>query len=180
MTIGSALSPGFRQLRELVRRGDAMMSISGFAYRIGAVSNPRRKSAKAARGALRTAAVPLIAAAIVLGASEAIAQDREQVKVAFAHALPNVEGKRLVAVTVTYPPGAKSLAHHHAASAFIYAYVLSGAIRSQVGDEPAKIYTPAKAFTKCPVRITGSVRTRVTRSPPAYWRSSLWIPRTSP
>jgi quercetin dioxygenase-like cupin family protein len=96
-----------------------MMSISGFAYRIGALSNPRGMTAKAVRNAMRTASVPLIAAAIALGASPAIAQDREQVKVAFEHALPNVEGKRIVAVTVTYPPGGKSLAHHHAASAFI-------------------------------------------------------------
>lgn len=64
-----------------------MMSISGFAYRIGAVSNPRGLTAKPARRAMRTAAVPLIAAAIAVGASPAIAQDREQVKVAFEHAL---------------------------------------------------------------------------------------------
>jgi quercetin dioxygenase-like cupin family protein len=147
MTLGSALRPGFKQLREVVRRGGAMMSISGFAYRIGTVSN---MSAKAARRALRTATVPLIAAAIALGASPTIAQNREQVKVAFAHALPNVEGKKLVAVTVTYPPGAKSLAHHHAASAFIYAYVLSGTIRSQVGDEPAKIYHAGESFYEMP------------------------------
>jgi quercetin dioxygenase-like cupin family protein len=150
MTIGSSLRSGFKQLRELVRRGGAIMSVSGFAYRIGAVSNRRGMFAKAARGALRTAAVPLIAAAIALGASPAIAQDREQVKVAFAHALPNVEGKRLVAVTVTYSPGAKSLAHHHAASAFIYAYVLSGAIRSQVGEEPPKIYHAGESFYEMP------------------------------
>lgn len=127
-----------------------MMSISGFAYRIGTVPNPRGIMANTARRALRTAAVPLIAAAIALGASPAIAQVREQVKVAFAHALPNIEGKKLVAVTVTYPPGAKSLAHHHAASAFIYAYVLSGAIRSQVGDEPAKIYHAGESFYEMP------------------------------
>jgi quercetin dioxygenase-like cupin family protein len=150
MTIDSALRSGFKQLRELVIRGDAMMSISGFDYQIGTVSNPRGMLAKAARGSLRTAAVPLIAAAIALGASPAIAQNREQVKVAFAHALPNVEGKRLVAVTVTYPPGAKSLAHHHAASAFIYAYVLSGTIRSQVGEEPAKIYHAGESFYEMP------------------------------
>lgn len=126
------------------------MSISGFSYRVGAVSNPRGMTAKAARRAMRTAAIPLIAATIALGASPANAQDGEQVKVAFAHALPNVEGKRLVAVTVTYPPGAKSLAHHHAASAFIYAYVLSGAIRSQVGDEPAKIYHADESFYEMP------------------------------
>jgi hypothetical protein len=157
-----------------------MMSISGFAYRIGALSNPSGMTAKAVRGAMRTASVPLIAVAIALGASPAIAQDREQVKVAFEHALPNVEGKRIVAVTVTYPPGGKSLAHHHAASAFIYAYVLSGAIRSQVGKDPRRSIMQVKVFTKCRAHITGSVRTRATRSPPAYWRSSLSIPRTIP
>jgi quercetin dioxygenase-like cupin family protein len=59
------------------------------------------------------------------------------VKVVFEHAIPNIEGKRMVAQIVSYPPGGKSLPHRHAPSAFIYARVLSGAIRSQVGDEPA-------------------------------------------
>ncbi|AMX98035.1 cupin domain-containing protein [Mesorhizobium ciceri] len=99
---------------------------------------------------MRTASVPLIATAIALGASPVMAQDREQVRMAFEHSLPNVEGTRIVAVTVTYPPGGKSLAHHHAASAFIYAYVLSGAIRSQVGDEPAKIYHAGEGFYEMP------------------------------
>lgn len=126
------------------------MSISGFAYRIDALSNPRTMTAKAARKAMRAAAVPLISATIALGASPAIAQDREQVKVAFAHALPNVDGKKIVAVTVTYPPGGKSLPHHHAASAFIYAYVLSGAIRSQVGNDPAHVYHAGEGFYEMP------------------------------
>jgi quercetin dioxygenase-like cupin family protein len=92
----------------------------------------------------------MVAAAIVLGVSPAIAQDREQVRPVFEHALPNVEGKKIVAVTVSYPPGGKSLAHHHAASAFIYAYVLSGAIRSQVGNDPAKVYHAGEGFYEMP------------------------------
>ena len=56
----------------------------------------------------------------------------------------------MVAVVVSYPPGAKSLAHHHARSAFIYAYVLSGAIRSQVGDEPPKVYRTGEGFYEVP------------------------------
>ena len=98
---------------------------------------------------MRAAFVPL-AAAIALGAPPAIPQDREQVRVVFEHALPNVEGKRMVAVMVSYPPGAKSLPHHHAASAFIYAYVLSGAIRSQVGNDPAKVYHAGEGFYEMP------------------------------
>jgi quercetin dioxygenase-like cupin family protein len=127
-----------------------MMSISAFVYRIGARSNPPGMTVKALRRAMRTASVPLVAAAITLGASHAIAQDRDQVRVVFEHALPNVEGKRMVAVMVSYPPGGKSLAHRHAASAFIYAYVLSGAIRSQVGNDPAKVYHAGEGFYEMP------------------------------
>ena len=56
----------------------------------------------------------------------------------------------MVALVVTYPPGAKSPAHHHARSAFIYAYVLSGAIRSQVNDQPAKVYRVGEGFNEVP------------------------------
>jgi quercetin dioxygenase-like cupin family protein len=99
---------------------------------------------------MRTASVALVIAALALGASPAIAQNRDQVRPVFEHALPNAEGKRIVAVVVSYPPGGRSLAHHHAASAFIYAYVLSGAIRSQVGDEPAEVYQAGEGFYEMP------------------------------
>jgi quercetin dioxygenase-like cupin family protein len=56
----------------------------------------------------------------------------------------------MVAVVVTYPPGGKSPSHHHARSAFIYAYVLSGAIRSQVDDEPVKVYQVGEDFNEVP------------------------------
>ncbi|MHC2273734.1 quercetin dioxygenase-like cupin family protein [Bradyrhizobium diazoefficiens] len=101
------------------------------------------------RRAVRAVAVPLLASAMA-AASPAIAQDREQVKVVFEHALPNVEGKRLVSVLVSYPPGAKSLPHHHAASAFIYAYVLLGAVRSQVDSDAPKVYHQGEAFYEIP------------------------------
>lgn len=127
-----------------------MTSIMGFAYGIGAPWISYGRTANPLRRVTRAAAFPLMATAITLGPSPSIAQEREQVKVAFEHALPNVEGKRMVAVTVTYPPGAKSLAHHHAASAFIYAYVLSGAIRSQVGNDPAKVYHAGESFYEMP------------------------------
>src|SRR5689334_17957602 len=48
------------------------------------------------------------------------------------------------------PPGAKSSSHRHARSAFIYAYVLSGAIRSQVDDQPAKVYGVGEDFYEAP------------------------------
>src|SRR3954463_9639892 len=47
---------------------------------------------------------------------------------------PNIPGKSLLAVEVDYAPGAASPSHTHAKSAFIYAYVISGAIESKVND----------------------------------------------
>jgi quercetin dioxygenase-like cupin family protein len=68
----------------------------------------------------------------------------------FAGALPNVPGKQLTAITVSYAPGAKSQSHHHAASAFLYAYVLSGHIRSQVEGEPVRVYGTGESWTEGP------------------------------
>ena len=88
--------------------------------------------------------------AMALGPSPGFAQNTDQVKVAFEHALPNAEAKKMVAVVVNYPAGGKSQAHRHAPSAFIYAYVLSGAVRSQVGDQPAKVYHVGEGFYEVP------------------------------
>jgi quercetin dioxygenase-like cupin family protein len=99
---------------------------------------------------MRTLSVRLLLAAIALGVSPGLAQNLEQVKPVFEHVIPNAQGKSMVAVVVSYPPGGKSPAHHHAKSAFIYAYVLSGAIRSQVGDEPAKVYRVGEGFYEVP------------------------------
>jgi quercetin dioxygenase-like cupin family protein len=99
---------------------------------------------------VRTGCLGLVLAATALRVSPGLAQSAEQVKPVFEHAIPNIDGKRMVAVVVTYPPGGKSTPHHHAGSAFIYAYVLSGAIRSQVDDGPAKVYRVGEGFYEVP------------------------------
>ena len=71
---------------------------------------------------------------------------RETVTVAADKPIPNLPGKRLVSHIVDYPPGASSAPHRHARSAFIYAYVLSGEIRSQVDGEPARVYRAGEAW----------------------------------
>ena len=75
---------------------------------------------------------------------------RETVTVAADEPIPNLPGKRLVSHIVDYPPGASSASHRHARSAFIYAYVLSGEIRSQVDDEPARVYRPGETWFESP------------------------------
>jgi len=75
---------------------------------------------------------------------------RETVTVAADEPIPNLPGKRMVTHIVDYPPGGKSAAHRHASSAFIYAYVLSGEIRSQVDDESVRVYRPGETWFEKP------------------------------
>ena len=72
------------------------------------------------------------------------------VTVAANEPIPNLPGKRLVSHVVDYAPGGSSAAHHHARSAFIYAHVLAGAIRSQVDSEPARVYRAGEAWFESP------------------------------
>ena len=62
----------------------------------------------------------------------------------------SVPGTSLQTVTVSYPPGARSAAHHHAKSAFIMAYVISGEIRSQLEGEPARVYHAGETWSESP------------------------------
>jgi quercetin dioxygenase-like cupin family protein len=62
----------------------------------------------------------------------------------------NLPGKRLVTPIVDYPPEGGSASHRHARSAFIYAYVISGQIRSQVESEPARVYRADEAWFESP------------------------------
>jgi quercetin dioxygenase-like cupin family protein len=91
----------------------------------------------------------LLATAALAGTAYAHAPEGS-VKPNFAHAIPNVPGKSLVAVEVSYPPGGAPAAHRHAPSAFIYAYVVSGEIQSQVDDGPARIYRAGESFYEAP------------------------------
>jgi len=73
-----------------------------------------------------------------------------KVTVVFDQVLPNASGKSMKGVLVEYGPGGSSPAHTHARSAFIYATVLEGAIRSQVNDEPAKVFHKGENFFEKP------------------------------
>jgi quercetin dioxygenase-like cupin family protein len=68
----------------------------------------------------------------------------------FERAISNIPGKSLVALVVDYAPGGASPSHTHAKSAFIFAYVLSGAIESQVNDEPRRVYRAGESWYETP------------------------------
>src|SRR5262249_37837386 len=80
----------------------------------------------------------LIIASLPFGSVLADAPQAKNAKVTlvYQHELPNMPGKSIKGVLVEYGPGGYSPGHTHAKSAFIYATVLEGAIRSQVNDGP--------------------------------------------
>ncbi len=78
------------------------------------------------------------------------ASETSTVTVIYDQVLPNVPGKSMKGVFVEYEPGGTSPAHTHPASAFIYATVLEGAIRSQVNDGPVITYHAGQSFSEFP------------------------------
>src|SRR3954469_20011810 len=90
----------------------------------------------------------LLVAALPFGTAlaDALKPNEAKVTLVYQHELPNVPGKSIKGVLVEYGPGGFSPGHAHAKSAFIYATVLEGAIRSQVNDGPVTVYKAGQSF----------------------------------
>ena len=91
-------------------------------------------------------------AATLFGVPQLFAADEVrpvQARPVFSEKLPNVPGKTLTGVLVQYAPGGKSSSHAHAGS--VYAYVLSGKVRSEnSATGPAKVYSTGEGFFEPP------------------------------
>jgi quercetin dioxygenase-like cupin family protein len=94
----------------------------------------------------------LLVATLPFGSALADAPRSKDAKVSlvYQHELPNCPGKSIKSVLVEYGPGGYSPDHTHAKSAFIYATVLEGAIRSQVNDGPVTTYQAGQSFSELP------------------------------
>jgi quercetin dioxygenase-like cupin family protein len=89
----------------------------------------------------------------VLGAIPAAAAEKPhnaKVTVVFDQKLPNVPGKSMRGVLVEYGPGGSNPSHTHAKSAFIYATVIEGRIKSQINDGKVKVYNTGKNWIEIP------------------------------
>jgi quercetin dioxygenase-like cupin family protein len=91
----------------------------------------------------------LIVATLGVGSGMA-ANENSKVTLVYEHALANVPGKSIKGVLVEYGPGGSSSAHTHPKSAFIYATVLEGAIRSSVNNGPTVTYRTGESFSEMP------------------------------
>jgi quercetin dioxygenase-like cupin family protein len=74
----------------------------------------------------------------------------ERARIAFSHALPELDGRHLKAtiVEVTYGPGESSTPHSHPCA--VMGYILEGALRTQVKGEPERIYKAGESFYEAP------------------------------
>ena len=85
------------------------------------------------------------------GVGSGIADDKvAKATVVYDHVLPNVPGKSMKGILVEYGPGEGSPAHIHPKSAFTYATVLEGAVRTSVNDGPAVVYKAGQNFSEMP------------------------------
>ena len=72
----------------------------------------------------------------------------DKVELITSQALPNVPGKRVTIVRVSYGPGGFTRPHRHAGS--VTAYVTKGEIRSQLGGGPVETFGVGQSFFEPP------------------------------
>jgi len=109
--------------------------------------SPARCAAKALAGLAVAVGLALAAASPGRAASTG---EGATVKPLFSEKLPNVPGKTLTLVEVDYRPGGFSAPHRHQASGFVFAYVVSGTIRSRVEGGPLRVYRAGQSWTEPP------------------------------
>jgi quercetin dioxygenase-like cupin family protein len=95
-------------------------------------------------------AAALAVVSLTAASAQDASADKRKVTLVYDQALPNVPGKSIRGVLVQYGPGDSSPAHTHPSSAFIYATVLEGAIRSQVNDGPVTTYRAGESWSENP------------------------------
>jgi quercetin dioxygenase-like cupin family protein len=84
----------------------------------------------------------------------------------FNGVIPNIPGKSLTVGEVNYAPGQATPPHTHAKSAFIFAYVVSGAIESKVNDGETRIYHAGESWIE-PPGATHSISRNASQTEPA-------------
>ena len=116
---------------------------------------------------MRSLLAVFCATAAVFSSASAVAHGPgDVVKPNFEQAIPNLPGKSLIAVEVEYPPGGASVPHVHAKSAFIYAYVVSGAVESKVNDGNVQVYHAGESWSE-PPGASHSISRNASKTKPA-------------
>ncbi|WP_368904781.1 cupin domain-containing protein [Taklimakanibacter lacteus] len=85
------------------------------------------------------------------GETAAAARPATIVRPVSCEKLPNVPGKSITTVVVEFPPNAFSPRHRHPGS--VTAFVLKGAVRSQLNGGPAETFTVGQSWFEPPGTI---------------------------
>lgn len=99
----------------------------------------------ATMGAISDFPLPICAADASSGSS------LDKVEVITSHALPDMPGKRVTIVRVTYGPGGFTPPHRHAGT--VTAYITKGHIRSQLEGGPVETFEVGQSFFEPPGAI---------------------------
>jgi quercetin dioxygenase-like cupin family protein len=100
-------------------------------------------------GIVATAAAGSVAAVASQQPSGTPASQYPSETVLLKEPLPNVKGKTFTSEIVYFPPNARAVPHRHG-SAFVYAYVLEGTVRSQLAGEPVRTYHQGQNWVERP------------------------------
>jgi hypothetical protein len=99
--------------------------------------------------------------------------DAAVVKQLMVQPLPDVPGKEALMLEVSYPPGAKDMAHRHDAHALVY--VLEGTIQMQLKSGPLVTLKRPAIGRQCVPHATSN---RVARGGPSVMPSTISVGRT--
>ena len=115
---------------------------------------------------LRMLAVAGLSCGVILAAPNAPETKTTADRIVLSRRLPAMKGDglKITLVEVTYAPGSASPAHSHPCP--VVAYVVSGAIRSQVQGEPEAIYQAGESFFE-PANGVHVISANASRTAPA-------------
>lgn len=87
----------------------------------------------------------------ICAADAASGSSLNKVEVVSSHALPDMPGKRVTVVRVTYGPGGFTPPHRHGGT--VTAYITKGQIRSQLQGGPVEVFDVGQSFFEPPGTI---------------------------
>jgi quercetin dioxygenase-like cupin family protein len=122
-----------------------MMPLGGYALSVALLAPLAWLPLTRTADTLRSVFEPICTTSVANGETKRPLGVAQQVS---SKALPNVPGKRVTIVKVTYGPGGYTPPHHHAGS--VTAYITAGNIRSQLAGGPIETFKVGESFFEPP------------------------------
>ena len=116
---------------------------------VAATSDPRSKMSSHVRVLILPAILAAALFGLVTGAhAQSLPESAGTVHVLMIQPLADQPGTDVTVLTVDYPPSGSTPAHEH--PGHTYAYVLEGAVVSQLDDQPPQTYTTGQMWSEAP------------------------------